>query len=165
MQASYNGHFRVPVVGWISFPFLIGASGFYAWSLTQDARYAEMLKDAPTDSHGWIVESVPRPYLIAIAAVFTVLVAAYFAWLILASLQRRLAFRIDATGIRSHGIFTGREKHMAWPMVRSVSRYKSRVSVKGKDMLGRTQSVSFSVMGHSYKQVKAIIGIFRPDLV
>ncbi len=165
MQASYIGYFRVPIVGWIGFPLLVGGGTFFTWSLTQDARYAQMVRDAPNDSHGWIIEAVPRPWLIALSVAVTILFALYFVWLVLAALQRRLSFRIDAGGIRSYGIFTGRESHLAWPQIRSLWKYKSRVSVKGKDMVGRTRRVSFSVLGHSYKQVKAVIAIFRPDLV
>lgn len=165
MQASYNGYFRMPWWGWIGFPLLVWGAGFITWSLIQDDLYAENLRTAPHDRYGFVIEAVPRPILILLFGVVTLAFAAVTIFQILATLQRRQSFRVDASGVRSYYLFTGRERHLTWPQVTSMWKYKSTLVFKGKDMTGRTRRVNIVLIGHSYKQVKAVVAVYRSDLV
>ncbi len=165
MQASYVGYRRMPWYMWIAMIFLVGAVGFFIWSLTQDAQYAQMLRDAPDDRDGWVIQMIPRPFLIAITILFELGFIGLFVIQVLAALQRRISFLIDANGVRSYGLFSGREKHLPWGQIKSKWKYKSQLSFKGKDFTGHTRRVTISLLGHSYKQIKAVIAAYRPDLV
>ncbi len=161
---SYIGYYRMPVWLMIMGPLLIAASAWQCLDIANDAAYARMLSEAPHARSGWLVETLPRPVLFAVIAGFGALLVAFMALQGLAALTRRRSFVIDAHGVRRYSLIRGREVALAWGQIQRATRYRSALTFRGANVLGRKTGVVVSLLGHKRSRVLDVIGVYRPDL-
>ncbi len=161
---SYIGNYRMPIWALLLFPLMIALFGWECSQVLDNAAYAEMVRQAPEDRDGWLVELLPRPALFGFFALCGVFFAVYFVMQGIAAVTRRQSFVIDGAGVRRYALFTGRQSAMAWGQIQRVSRYRSALTFKGLDRLGRKSKVVVSLLGHNRKRVAEVVALYRPDL-
>ena len=163
-MSTYIGNYRMPIWALLVFPLMILLFGWECSQVLDNAAYAEMVRSAPQERDGWLIQLLPRPALFAVFALCGVFFAVYFGMQTLAALTRRQSFIIDGAGVRRYGLFTGRQTGMAWGQIQRASRYRSALTFTGLNPLGRKSKVVVSLLGHNRKRVVEIIAVHRPDL-
>lgn len=161
---SYIGNYRVPIWALLLFPLIIAVFGWECGQILNDGAYADMVRHAPEDRDGWLIELLPRPALFAFFAICAVFFAAFFVMQCVAAVTRRQSFIIDGAGVRRYALFTGRQTAMGWGQIQRASRYRSALTFRGLDRLGRKSKVVVSLLGHNRKRVAEVIALYRPDL-
>lgn len=111
-----------------------------------------------------LLDALPRPVM---QALMTVIMAALIVGIpvkLHATLTGKISFAIRADGIHTYPILWQKPRFLAWNSIERAQRTRDTLIFTGYDGNGRKIALTFTPMGHRYKDIVAAIAQFHPDI-